>query len=318
MRELATVRDLFKVLGTCDFDLGLNDTLTRITVLDYTKEAPIYKDELEKVVDDILNAATKFDKTKGLNYTNVYEYNANELKNNLLNTQAFLIHNDLNFCRFYVCNDYMTYEESKMLSSLNTQNTNIIYFNKTIKENLQRKKTDIEVVIKIFKDLIKHCYSYIDSITDISEKLLLYLFRVAINQNNNSCQKNANKSTAKEMQQIYELLSPKIKECSNLNNCKNLIRKNFQEDVVKPLIIKTEMIYKSESDENKLEQIQIKAYNLILDEIPYIPSLEEVNFDYDNLSDFLNEIYYEELHSEKPLRFYIDPNDLKYYPHWLD
>lgn len=213
------------------------------------------------------------------------------------NCSAITLYNGYNYCRIIIDENILYVEESTKLSNLKNIYT-IDLDNITV------------LILKIFKDkrsaltrLIDICFQNIKSITELSKDAIKYLLQLdcIILHNDKRIYTNklhvtedeANKYLAKmncqsnEMQEIFRTYKPKYLMATTFNN---FSKANW---------------IAAKANISRIKQQKLNANNLI----------SNVLNKKKTVSDLLNE-YISIIKAQSDMTYYINTNDLEFYPYW--
>lgn len=326
MVELATVRDLLKIcqkenlnLAIIYFDSDKNDTLSRLAIKNIVnKNGCITKEELKEYLENIKNIAKNYDKTAlaSLPITTL---------NHLIEEQFVIANNN---CRYHVINDIIVEQKEAQNSIIICNDFNYCKL-KRIKDKFSLFEGSVLDDLKFVKSILLSKIT-----TYIISKFNIINYTLCLQKCYTQMQsvKNFTNATIKAIMQInsYNCLESQIilpsyitqseidnyiKDCDCTGNLMIGIHKNycpkfrmnitFDEftDIVASYNIKQKLI--------KKEKFNFKATQLIINEITFQDDSVK------KLSDWFNE-YIDNAKSDEPesYDYYIEPDDLKYYPYW--
>lgn len=289
------------------FDIDSDDNIIRVVYENFIRNGKLTDEELNSCLDTfkLRNSLAIKPLRQKLNEQGFYlskrkcMYRIYNNKIFDLNCHAITLYNGYNYCRIIIDENILSVEESTKLSKLNNIYT-IELDNITV------------LILKIFKDkrsalthLIDICFQNIKSITELSKDAIKYLLQLdCITLHNDKriytnklhvTEDEANKYLAKmncqsnEMQEICNVCKPDY-----------LIDMTFDDfSKYKWIATKAKMI--------GVKQIELNAINLITN----------VYKGKKKVSDLLNE-YIPIIKAQSEMPYYIDTNDLKFYPYWKE
>lgn len=308
--ELATVRDLIGLIITFKFDVGDKNILKRLqSVNDYIKDEPIYKEDLDKLISDMQNdfkskPIRDFSETylkNGFIYAPLEncKYTSNtdgifEEQGDLKGVQNIVLVNKKTFCKLTFDDDSIFVREGKYLAYLNNV-THYMYAD--TKEILySASQYDLAHIYYNFQAIMQSCYKYLNSITDLTDEQILSLWHIAIGHHYKNTFSNELETNSKIVQEIFDKI--------NKDSFTQISYKEYK-DKMDVHITKSIM-------QGAAKRIPITAYALITNEIPYVENISSLN--YVDLTEYIENQY--KAPKDKPLKDFINVEDLKYYPYW--
>lgn len=303
-KELATVRDLIDLDldMSISFDVGNKDVLKCIQVKPYIKDEPIYKKDIHKLNNDdtwgddycslsasefCLKHGFKYEPTKNCKYT-INSRGIFEEQEDFKYFQNVISFNKKTFCKYTFDDDFIFVREGKYLAYLNNVTHYMYADTKDILYTVDVSDLNVIYYYYYFHNLMQSCYKYLNSIADLTKNQILSLWHIAIEQACRNIFSEENETNSKIMQEIFD----KINKDSFTQISYKEYKDNMDVHIMKSRI-------------SGAEQIFITAYNLI------------TNSSYDNAS--ILSLYIENQYKapkDKPLKNFINTNDLKYYPYW--
>lgn len=304
-----TVSDLLNKKDTnfIYFDIDSYDNIIRVGYENFIRNGKLTDEELSSCLDTfkLRNSLAIKPLRQKLNEQGFYLSKRKcryRIYNNKIfdsNCSAITLYNGYNYCHIIIDENILYVEESTKLSNLKNIYT-IDLDNITV------------LILKIFKDkrsaltrLIDICFQNIKSITELSKDAIKYLLQLdCITLHNDKriytnklhvTEDEANKYLAKmncqsnEMQEIFRTYKPKYLMATTFNNF----------STASWIATKAKMI--------GVKQIELNAINLITN----------VYKGKKKVSDLLNE-YIPIIKAQSEMPYYIDTNDLKFYPYWKE
>lgn len=289
------------------FDIDSDDNIIRVGYENFIRNGKLTDEELNSCLDTfkLRNSLAIKPLRQKLNEQGFYLSKRKcmyRIYNNKIfdsNCHAITLYNDYNYCRIIIDENILYVEESTKLSKLNNIYT-IELDNITV------------LILKIFKDkrsalthLIDICFQNIKSITELSKDAIKYLLQLdCITLHNDKriytnklhiTEDEANKYLAKmncqsnEMQEIFRTYKPKYLMATTFNNF----------STAKWIAAKAKI--------SGIKQQKLNANNLI----------SNVLNKKKTVSDLLNE-YISIIKAQSDMTYYINTNDLKFYPYWKE
>ena len=287
------------------FDIDNNDNIIRVGYENFIRNGKLTDEELSSCLDTfkLRNSLAIKPLRQKLNEQGFYLSKRKcmyRIYNNKIfdsNCSAITLYNGYNYCRIIIDENILYVEESTKLSNLKNIYT-IDLDNITV------------LILKIFKDkrsaltrLIDICFQNIKSITELSKDAIKYLLQLdCITLHNDKriytnklhvTEDEANKYLAKmncqsnEMQEIFRTYKPKYLMATTFNN------------------FSTANWIAAKANISGIKQQKLNANNLI----------SNVLNKKKTVSDLLNE-YIPIIKAQSDMTYYINTNDLKYYPYW--
>lgn len=289
------------------FDIDSDDNIIRVGYENFIRNGKLTDEELNSCLDTfkLRNSLAIKPLRQKLNEQGFYLSKRKcmyRIYNNKIfdsNCRAITLYNGYNYCRIIIDENILYVEESTKLSNLKNIYT-IDLDNITV------------LILKIFKDkcsalirLIDICFQNIKSITELSKDAIKYLLQLdCITLHNDRriytnklhiTEDEANKYLAKmncqsnEMQEIFRTYKPKYLMATTFNNFSTA---NW-------IAAKAKMI--------GVKQRELNAINLI----------SNVLNKKKTVSDLLNE-YIPIIKAQSDMTYYINTNDLEFYPYWKE
>lgn len=289
------------------FDIDSNDNIIRVGYENFIRNGKLTDEELNSCLDTfkLRNSLAIKPLRQKLNEQGFYLSKRKcmyRIYNNKIfdsNCRAITLYNGYNYCRIIIDENILYVEESTKLSNLKNIYT-IDLDNITV------------LILKFFKDkrsaltrLIDICFQNIKSITELSKDAIKYLLQLdCITLHNDKriytnklhvTEDEANKYLAKmncqsnEMQEIFRTYKPKYLMATTF--------KNFS----------TANWIAAKANISGIKQQKLNANNLI----------SNVLNKKKTVSDLLNE-YISIIKAKSDMTYYINNNDLKYYPYWRE
>lgn len=304
-----TVSDLLNKKNTnfIYFDIDSDDNIIRVGYENFIRNGKLTDEELNSCLDTfkLRNSLAIKPLRQKLNEQGFYLSKRKcmyRIYNNKIfdsNCSAITLYNGYNYCRIIIDENILYVEESTKLSNLKNIYT-IGLDNITV------------LILKIFKDkrsalihLIDICFQNIKSITELSKDAIKYLLQLdCITLHNDKriytnklhvTEDEANKYLAKmncqsnEMQEIFRTYKPKYLMATTF---KNFSTANW-------IALKANI--------SGIKQQKLNANNLI----------SNVFNKKKTVSDLLNE-YISIIKAQSDMTYYINTNDLKFYPYWKE
>ena len=304
-----TVSDLLNKKNTnfIYFDIDNKDNIIRVGYENFIRNGKLTDEELNSCLDTfkLRNSLAIKPLRQKLNEQGFYLSKRKcmyRIYNNKIfdsNCRAITLYNGYNYCRIIIDENILYVEESTKLSNLKNIYT-IDLDNITV------------LILKIFKDkrsaltrLIDICFQNIKSITELSKDAIKYLLQLdCITLHNDRriytnklhiTEDEANKYLAKmncqsnEMQEIFRTYKPKYLMATTF--------KNFS----------TANWIAAKANISEIKQQKLNANNLI----------SNVLNKKKTVSDLLNE-YISIIKAQSDMTYYINTNDLKFYPYWKE
>lgn len=287
------------------FDIDSDDNIIRVGYENFIRNGKLTDEELNSCLDTfkLRNSLAIKPLRQKLNEQGFYLSKRKcmyRIYNNKIfdsNCSAITLYNGYNYCRIIIDENILYVEESTKLSNLKNIYT-IDLDNITV------------LILKIFKDkrsvlirLIDICFQNIKSITELSKDAIKYLLQLdCITLHNDRriytnklhvTEDEANKYLAKmncqsnEMQEIFRTYKPKYLMATTFNN------------------FSTANWIAAKAKISRIKQQKLNANNLILNVLNKKKTV----------SDLLNE-YISIIKAQSDMTYYINTNDLKYYPYW--
>lgn len=310
-KELATVRDLIGVDLPFTFNVNKKNILQKIQYKNYIKSKPIYKSELKKLIKELLNLPnsstfTNYDNTLlqyGFKVTSndtceYYIYNETIRERQYFSDRSnIIVFNKKNFCKITSEYDSIFIQEGQYLLDLSTY-TDFI---------------DKECLISCFENQNMNCefektmfslYKHLDSIAKLSSEQILCLWFLAKNKADFDIEPSESSIISTKAAEIF-------KEFDN--------------------IVFTQMSYDEYSSNEKkfhiaksrisgAERIHVTLYDVLTNNFPNLEKLSKLedkvisNIKNKGLAGFIE--YQYNTPETCILDYYIDTNDLKFYPYW--
>lgn len=289
------------------FDIDSADNIIRVGYENFIRNGKLTDEELNSCLDTfkLRNSLAIKPLRQKLNEQGFYLSKRKcmyRIYNNKIfdsNCHAITLYNGYNYCRIIIDENILSVEESTKLSKLNNIYT-IELDNITV------------LILKIFKDkrsaltrLIDICFQNIKSITELSKDAIKYLLQLdCITLHNDKriytnklhvTEDEANKYLAKmncqsnEMQEIFRTYKPKYLMATTFNN------------------FSTANWIAAKANISRKKQQKLNANNLI----------SNVLNKKKTVSDLLNE-YISIIKAQSDMTYYINNNDLKFYPYWKE
>lgn len=289
------------------FDIDSDDNIIRVGYENFIRNGKLTDEELNSCLDTfkLRNSLAIKPLRQKLNEQGFYLSKRKcmyRIYNNKIfdsNCHAITLYNGYNYCRIIIDENILYVEESTKLSNLKNIYT-IDLDNITV------------LILKIFKDkrsaltrLIDICFQNIKSITELSKDAIKYLLQLdCITLHNDKriytnklhvTEDEANKYLAKmncqsnEMQEIFRTYKPKYLMATTFNNFST-----------------TDWIA-AKANISGIKQQKLNANNLI----------SNVLNKKKTVSDLLNE-YISIIKAQSDMTYYININDLKFYPYWKE
>ena len=304
-----TVSDLLNKKNTnfIYFDIDSDDNIIRVGYENFIRNGKLTDEELNSCLDTfkLRNSLAIKPLRQKLNEQGFYLSKRKcmyRIYNNKIfdsNCSAITLYNGYNYCRIIIDENILYVEESTKLSNLKNIYT-IDLDNITV------------LILKIFKDkrsaltrLIDICFQNIKSITELSKDAIKYLLQLdCITLHNDKriytnklhvTEDEANKYLAKmncqsnEMQEIFRTYKPKYLMATTFNN------------------FYTANWIAAKANISGKKQQKLNANNLI----------SNVLNKKKTVSDLLNE-YISIIKAQSDMTYYINTNDLKFYPYWKE
>ena len=304
-----TVSDLINKKNTnfIYFDIDSDDNIIRVGYENFIRNGKLTDEELNSCLDTfkLRNSLAIKPLRQKLNEQGFYLSKRKcmyRIYNNKIfdsNCRAITLYNGYNYCRIIIDENILYVEESTKLSNLKNIYT-IDLDNITV------------LILKIFKDkrsalirLIDICFQNIKSITELSQDTIEYLLQLAciLLHNNKREYIHTLRITEYETDKYFAKMncqSEEMKEICNVCKPDYLIDMTFDDfSKYKWIATKAKMI--------GLKQIELNAINLITN----------VYKGKKKVSDLLNE-YIPIIKAQSEMPYYIDTNDLKFYPYWKE
>lgn len=287
------------------FDIDSDDNIIRVGYENFIRNGKLTDEELNSCLDTfkLRNSLAIKPLRQKLNEQGFYLSKRKcmyRIYNNKIfdsNCHAITLYNGYNYCRIIIDENILSVEESTKLSKLNNIYT-IELDNITV------------LILKIFKDkrsaltsLIDICFQNIKSITELSKDAIEYLVQLdCITLHNDKriytnklhiTEDEANKYLAKmncqsnEMQEIFRTYKPKYLMATTFNN------------------FSTTKWIAAKANISGIKQQKLNANNLI----------SNVLNKKKTVSDLLNE-YISIIKAQSDMTYYINANDLEFYPYW--
>lgn len=289
------------------FDIDSDDNIIRVGYENFIRNGKLTDEELNSCLDTfkLRNSLAIKPLRQKLNEQGFYLSKRKcmyHIYNNKIfdsNCRAITLYNGYNYCRIIIDENILYVEESTKLSNLKNIYT-IDLDNITV------------LILKIFKDkrsaltrLIDICFQNIKSITELSKDAIKYLLQLdCITLHNDRriytnklhvTEDEANKYLAKmncqsnEMQEIFRTYKPKYLMATTFNN------------------FSTANWIAAKANISGIKQQKLNANNLI----------SNVLNKKKTVSDLLNE-YIPIIKAQSDMTYYINTNDLKFYPYWKE
>lgn len=289
------------------FDIDSDDNIIRVGYENFIRNGKLTDEELNSCLDTfkLRNSLAIKPLRQKLNEQGFYLSKRKcmyRIYNNKIfdsNCSAITLYNGYNYCRIIIDENILYVEESTKLSNLKNIYT-IDLDNITV------------LILKIFKDkrsalihLIDICFQNIKSITELSKDAIKYLLQLdCITLHNDKriytnklhvTEDEANKYLAKmncqsnEMQEIFRTYKPKYLMATTF---KNFSKANW---------------IAAKANISRIKQQKLNANNLI----------SNVLNKKKTVSDLLNE-YIPIIKAQSDMTYYVNTNDLKFYPYWKE
>lgn len=329
MSQLATVRDLIENGSQYNWDFNIikndiivylryhnypryeiRETLSKADLLEYISKRVCFKKHTLKQ-NELSDFCIK------INNTNVISVNNTDqiLKYHICSTRIhphknhlkkdYIIYNKNKFCTFYFDSNFIVfYENAKLFNTLN-QNSFTLKENISNEINKELLTMSDSIYTNKFRVLLNFCYQYVDTITMLQSYINILL--------NISLDRIVSNTDIKSLSQFLSAnINPYTMHTKN-EILGNVNTERYKE--VTTLILKTKMMFPENG-------ISISNYNLIMNIMPTISKKIPNKIKSKKISDFLDKEYFNEINDalkkHSALNFFIEPNDLEYYPYWRD
>ena len=308
--ELATVRDLIGVGIPFAFNVNKKNILLEIQYNNYVKSKPIYKSELRKLIKDLSNLINSPILT---DYNNtLLQYGFKVTSNNTCKYCIFnetirerqyfsdrsniIVFNKKNFCKINSEYDSIFIQEGQYLLDLST-------YTDFIDKECLISCFENQNMNWAFEKTMFSLYKHLDSIAELSSEQILCLWSLAMNKANfdiEPLESNITNTNASEISKKFDNIV-----FTKMSYNDYVFNKKFH-------ITKAGLL--------GAEQIPITIYDVLTNNLPNLKNLSKLddkiisNIKNKGLAGFIE--YQYNTPENVPLDYYINVDDLQYYPYW--